>query len=299
MAPEIAVVVVTYNSSAVIGDLLDSLPAALAGLSARVVVVDNGSSDDTCDVVSRRGDCVLVREQNRGYAAGLNTGVRALPVEGPILLLNPDVRMDPGSVAVMASTLQQPRTAAVVPRLVDDHGQLSLSLRREPTLGRALGLGRTRRPALSETVQDHGAYASPHVTDWATGAVMLLSRECFDALGGWDESYFLYSEETDYCLRARDIGWVTRYEPAALAVHIGGQSGRSARIHAMQIVNRVRLFRRRHGRGASVLYLLLAVASETSWVLRGHHESATAIKALLVPGSRPVELGCSDRMLPS
>lgn len=127
---------------------------------------------------------------------------------------------------------------------------------------------------------------------------MLLSRECYDALGGWDESYFLYSEETDYCLRARDIGWLTRYEPAAVAVHIGGQSGQSARIHAMQIINRVRLYRRRHGPPASALYLTLAVASEASWVARGKRRSLTAIRALLMPTTRPSELGCSDRLLP-
>ena len=298
MSLEIAVVVVTHNSAPVIGDLLDSLPAALDGLSARVVVVDNGSSDATCDVVMARTDCTLVKADNRGYSAGLNVGVRANAADGPILLLNPDVRMQPGSVPALMAALDESRTAAVVPRLVDDQGRRADSLRREPTLARALGLGRTGHPRLSETVTEPQAYAAPQVTDWATGAVMLLSRECYDALGGWDESFFLYSEETDYCLRARDLGWVTRYEPSSVAVHIGGQSGRSARIHAMQIVNRVRLFRRRHAPVTSALYLLLSVASEASWLVRGNRKSATAIKALLVPSRRPPELGCSDRLLP-
>lgn len=298
MPPKIAVVVVTYNSSRVVGDLLDSLPAALDGLGAHIVVVDNGSSDDTCDVVLERADCTLIRAENRGYSAGLNRGVREVASDGPILLLNPDVRMLPGSIPPMVAALDGARTAAVVPRLVDDRGELAHSLRREPTLTRALGFGRTGRAALSETIVDQEFYDAAQVTDWATGAVMLLSRECYDVLGGWDESFFLYSEETDYCLRARDIGWLTRYEPAALAVHIGGQSGQSARIHAMQIVNRVRLFRRRHAPAPSLLYLLLAVASEASWLVRGNRKSSTAIKALLVPRSRPLELGCSDRLLP-
>jgi N-acetylglucosaminyl-diphospho-decaprenol L-rhamnosyltransferase len=296
--PELGVVVVTHNSAAVVGDLLDSLDAALAGVSAHVVVVDNGSTDDTCDVVEHRTDCELVRAENRGYSAGLNRGVRELAGDGPVLLLNPDVRLHPGSIPVMLTALARPRTAVVVPRLIDDTGRLAHSLRREPTLARALGLGRTGVPALSETIADGAAYEVAGPTDWATGAVMLLARECYDALGGWDETYFLYSEETDYCLRARDLGWSTRYEPSAVAVHIGGQSGQSARIHAMQIVNRVRLFRRRHGPAASALYLLLSVASEASWAVRGNRRSPAAIKALLVPRSRPPELGCSDRLLP-
>lgn len=298
MSPELGVVVVTYNSAPVVGDLLDSLPAALGGLPAHVVVVDNGSTDDTCDIVERRTDCELVRAQNKGYSAGLNRGVQAVASDLPVLLLNPDVRMHPGSVPAMVEALQQPRTAVVVPRLVDERGELAFSLRREPTLARALGLGRTGRPALSETVVDRDAYESAGVTDWATGAVMLLSRDCYRALGGWDESFFLYSEETDYCLRARDLGWSTRYEPAAVAVHIGGQSGQSARIHAMQIVNRVRLYRRRHAPAGATLYLLLAVASEASWLVRGQGRSLTAVTALLVPRMRPYELGCSDALLP-
>lgn len=298
MLPELGIIVVTYNSSAVIGKLLDSLPDALAGVGAHIVVVDNGSVDDTCDVVEQRTEVELVRAENRGYAAGLNRGVRALTGNGPVLLLNPDVLMCPGSIPALLEVLQQPRTAAVVPRLIDNVGELAFSLRREPTLARALGLSRTGRAALSEAVVHRAAYESAGVTDWATGAVMLLSRDCYEALGGWDESFFLYSEETDYCLRARDLGWFTRYEPTAVAVHIGGQSGQSARIHAMQIVNRVRLYRRRHSAVTSVLYLLLAVACEASWLLRGKRRSLTAVRALLVPRTRPNELGCSDRLLP-
>lgn len=298
MAAQLGIVVVTHNSAAVVGDLLDSLVAALAGIDAQIVVVDNGSVDGTGDLVASRTDCQLVRTTNRGYAAGLNHGVRVVTSDGPILLLNPDVRMHPGSIPIMIAALGLPRTGIVVPRLVDDTGHLAHSLRREPTFSRALGLGRTGRPALSETNVDLAAYESPGVTDWATGAVMLLSRDCYDALGGWDESFFLYSEETDYCLRASDRGWLTRYEPSAVAVHIGAQSGQSARTHAMQIVNRVRLFRRRHGPAVSALYLLLAVVAEVSRAVRGSSRSLAAIRALLVPGSRPSELGCSDRLLP-
>lgn len=298
MLPELGIIVVTYNSSAVIGKLLDSLPAALAGVASHIVVVDNGSVDDTCSVVEQRTGVELIRAENRGYAAGLNRGVRALPGNGPVLLLNPDVRMCPGSIPALLGALRQSHTAAVVPRLIDDVGELAFSLRREPTLARALGLGRTGRAALSEAVVHRAAYEAAGVTDWATGAVMLLSRDCYEALGGWDESFFLYSEETDYCLRARDLGWFTRYEPTAVAVHIGGQSGQSARIHSMQIVNRVRLYRRRHSAVTSALYLVLAVAGEASWLLRGKRRSLTAVRALLVPRTRPDELGCSDRLLP-
>ena len=296
--PDLAVVIVTYNSSRVVGELLDSLPAALDGLTAEVVVVDNGSADGTADQVAARGDCRIVRSANVGYAGGINRGVREAAPADAILILNPDARLSERSVAPLLETLREPGTGIVVPQLRSATGTLEPSLRREPTLLRALGLERTGVAALAERIHDKAQYAYPHLVDWAQGAVVLMSRECFDALKGWDESYFLYSEEVDLSLRARDLGLLTRYEPRSVAVHIGGQSGQNDVTHAMQIVNRVRLYRRRNGVLASWCYFWLAIASEASWVIRGHRPSRFAIAALLRPSLRPVELGCSDRLLP-
>jgi N-acetylglucosaminyl-diphospho-decaprenol L-rhamnosyltransferase len=116
---------------------------------------------------------------------------------------------------------------------------------------------------------------------------------------GWDESYFLHSEETDLSLRARDRGWATYYEPAARALHHGKRSGYDDRIHSMQIVNRVRLYSRRHGGAASWAYYGLNVLGELSWLARGNTESRASLQALLRPGRRPPEIGCSGRLLPT
>ncbi len=299
MRHDLTAVIVTYNSAHVIGDLLDSLPAALAGLAADVVVVDNGSADGTADVVAARGDCRLVRSVNTGYAGGINRGVRASSARGPILVLNPDVRLHPGSIPPLMAALRCPGVGIAAPQVRSATGRLELSLRREPTLPRALGLTRTRLPYFSEYVAGATAYSAPGTVDWALGAALLVSRSAHDLLGGWDESYFLYSEETDLALRARDAGLLTRYEPAAVVTHIGGQSGRSDATHIMQVVNRVRLYRRRHGRLASWCYLLVTAANELSRVPRGHPESAPAVRALLRPGRRPDCLGCRDQLMPT
>ena len=296
--PDIAVVIVTYNSAHVVGDLLDSLPGALGGLTADVVVVDNGSNDGTADLVTALGACRVVRSANVGYAGGINRGVREAAPARAILILNPDVRLHPGSLPLLLAALQEPGVGIAAPRVLTPQGDLHLSLRREPTLPRALGLTRTRLAVFSEYVWDPSAYTQPCTADWALGAVLLMSRTCYEALGGWDETYFLYSEETDLALRARDLGLLTRYEPRAVAVHIGGGSGRSYRTHAMQTVNRVRLYRRRHGALASWAYYWLIVANQMSRVPRGRRESWHAVVALLRPGSRPAELGCSGRRMP-
>lgn len=298
VTPDLGVVVVTYNSAHVIAELLDSLPAALGGLLADIVVVDNGSTDATVALLHGRGGCRVVRSSNEGYAAGINRGVAELTGVDAVLILNPDVRLAPGSVPALMSALRLPETGIAAPRVVEPDGSLFRSLRREPTLLRALGLGRSGHPRFSEYVTRAADYDIPHVVDWALGAVLLISRQCFDRLGGWDASFFLYSEETDFSLRAADLGLVTRYEPAAEAMHIGGQSGQSSKTHTMQIINRVRLYRRRHGRAASAAYFALTVASELSWYVRGNSRSLDAVKALLRPGRRPPELGVSTHLLP-
>lgn len=296
---DVAAVIVTYNSAHVVGQLLDSLPDAIDGLSSRVVVVDNGSTDGTIELLEARGDCELVRSTNDGYAAGINTGIRAAGTAGCILVLNPDVVMAPGSVVTMFKALSVPGCGIVAPRVEDLDGQLQLSLRRDPSLGRALGLSATNLSCLSEHLGRPADYRTARTVDWAVGAVLAVSWECHERVGEWDETFFLYSEETDYSIRARELGYTTRFEPAAVAVHIGQQSGSDETTHAMMVVNRVRFYRRRHGALASWSYLLANVCTECGWwLLRGARQSRTAVIALLVPSRRPAQLGDTGGLLP-
>ena len=291
-------VVITYNSRHVIEALLDSIPSAAGSLTVETIVVDNGSTDSTLEVLAGRADCAVIRSSNEGYASGLMRGIAAASGTGPVLILNPDVRLEPLSLPVMIEALARPGVGIVAPMLLTDTGELSPSLRREPSLLRAVGLNRTGLPLLSEYIKVGDAYRRPGAVDWALGAVLLMSRECLELSGGWDTSYFLYSEETDFCLRARDLGYTTWYEPRAQAAHIGGQSGQNEQTHAMQIINRVRFYRRRHGTVASWAYYVLTVCSELTWALRQGKKSRFAVVALLRPKLRPPQLNCGVRLMP-
>lgn len=299
MVPDVAVVIVTYNSAHVIGQLLDSLPAALAGLKANVVVVDNASADATVEVLGSREDCRLIRSTNVGYSAGINLGVRVAGPAEAILVLNPDVILHPGSVRPLLESVQRPGVGIAAPKTLGEDGSLEYSLRRTPSLLRAAGLNWTRLPIFSEFVTAPQAYRTSHEFDWAAGAALMVSRPCHDALGGWDESFFLYSEDTQLCLDARRSGFRTCYVPQSVVVHLRGQSGTSSATHAMMVINRVRLYRRRKGALAAWCYYCLCLLSELSWVARGRSCSWFAIKALLRPPLRPSALGCSTRLLPS
>jgi GT2 family glycosyltransferase len=291
----VAIVVVTYNSQACIADLLDSLDDSGAH---SIVVVDNGSIDATVQIVEGRTGVRLVRSTNVGYSGGINRGVREVPDADAYLILNPDLVVRPGLLAPLKAALEEPGVGVVAPLVLGSDGHRQDSLRREPTLLRALGLNGTGIPLLSEYVTGDDQYVAPRDADWALGAAVMFSRACYDAVGGWDESYFLYSEETDFCLRARDAGWRTRLVPDAVVVHHEGGSGRSDATHVMQIVNRVRLYARRHSTAAGYAYLGLTVLSELTWVARGHTQSRASIRGLLRPSTRPSVLGCGQSLLP-
>ncbi|HEX6872230.1 MAG TPA: glycosyltransferase family 2 protein, partial [Micromonosporaceae bacterium] len=113
----------------------------------------------------------------------------------------------------------------------------------------------------------------------------LISKACWDAVAPWDESFFLYSEETDFLLRARDAGFLTRLEPSAHAIHIGGNSRMAPWLWRLLTVNRVRLYRRRHGRAATALYWAAVLLREVSRALLGSRPSRAAAGALLSPST--------------
>jgi GT2 family glycosyltransferase len=251
-----AVVIVTYNSGRDIAGLLDSLPAAAAGLTLRVVVVDNGSVDATVGLVRDRRDVICVEANaNLGYAGGINVGRQHAGAWTALAVLNPDLVLEPGALRELFAALDEPGVGMAVPMLLEQDGRCYPSLRRELTLARAIGDGIfggrfARRPGwLSEIVRDAGEYRHRHAIDWAGGAAMLISAACDQAVGPWDERFFLYLEEVDYATRVRAAGLRIDFVPGARVRHRGGGSGQSPALTALMAVNRVRYIEK-HGRNA-------------------------------------------------
>ncbi len=295
-APDVLVAVVTYNSEQHVERLLSALPSALGDFQdACVVVVDNGSTDRTVELVRRHAPRAVVLESgaNIGYGAAIN---RALAHSRPgraVLVLNPDLAPAPGALAALVERLKSPGVGIAVPRIVDTAGRLKFSLRWEPTLLRAIGealLGghrAARHPALGDMIRDPDTYVDGATADWATGAVMAISRPVLDAIGGWDESFFLYSEETDYALRARDAGFALSFVADAEVMHPGGEMSRSPMLWSMLAVNRVRLYRRRHGFVAGGAYWLVVLLNESARAVLGRPTHRAAVRALFRGPSYP------------
>jgi len=196
---------------------------------------------------------------------------------------------------------QRNRQCDKVVTIRHDDGTPAKSLRRTPTVLRALGeavLGERagRYPSLGETVVDPAAYRRRGVTDWATGAAMLISADCARACGPWDESFFLYSEETDFALRAGDLGFATAFVPGAEVTHLGGESRVSPALWSLLVVNRVRLYRKRHSAAATAAFWAAVFLRESSRAMLGHRRSRRAVGALL---GRPVPQADPPRATPA
>jgi N-acetylglucosaminyl-diphospho-decaprenol L-rhamnosyltransferase len=293
--PGAVLIVVTWNSADVLPGLLDSLERGMAGLRWRLVVADNDSADDTADLVRKKApEALLVQTgRNAGYSAAINA---ALDAVGPldkttdaVLICNPDIRMQPGCGAALVRGLDLPGTGITAPLLFDGGGRTIRTLRREPNPLRLLGemvLGAHRAgrfPALGEQVADPAAYRGPTRADWVAGSLMALSRECVEACGPWDESFFLYSEETEYALRARSRGLATRLAPDAVAVHLEGEAAASPKLWTLLTLNRVRLYRRTHSAPASAAFWGASLMREASRAMLGRATSRAAVRALLSP----------------
>ncbi len=135
----VAICVVTYNSADQLAGLIDSIPAGAGDVPWQLVIADNASSDDTVVMVRRLApDARLVQVgRNAGYAAGMNAATRAADPFTAALVLNPDVRLDPGCLPELLAAIREPGVGIAVPQLTDAAGQLILSQRREPTVIRA------------------------------------------------------------------------------------------------------------------------------------------------------------------
>ena len=299
---DVAVVIVTHNSATDIAPLIDDLRVAALDTRLRVIVVDNQSSDGTVDMIRRHPDVTLIESnENLGYAGGINAGLPCADPCDAVLILNPDLALAFDTVTRLQLAAEAERIGAVVPLMLDGGGATFNSLRREPTLTRAIGdaiLGR-RLPArpgfLSETDSRPAGYREVRDVDWATGAALLVPATVFREVGPWNEEFFMYSEETDYFRRIRESGRLVRFEPAAVVKHSGRGSGTSTTLAMLKAVNRVRYVENHHGRVYSELFRGVVAFAEG---LRSYDPVHRRTFAVMLNRPRWGELAASSRRKP-
>jgi N-acetylglucosaminyl-diphospho-decaprenol L-rhamnosyltransferase len=224
----LGVVIVTYNSEAVIGACLDSL----RNTDARIVVVDNASNDTTREEVAGRPEVTLLANPwNRGFAAAVNQGIDALDCPY-VLLLNPDAELV-GGLDELIAACSPPGVAAASGKLIDERGEpeTGFQVRRFPSaasLGlEVLGVNRLW-PGNPVNRYYRCASLDPEAAaevEQPAGAFLLIKREVWRELGGFDERFTpLWFEDVDFCKRAVGAGYRIEYRPEAVAKHRGGHA---------------------------------------------------------------------------
>jgi GT2 family glycosyltransferase len=249
--PDLAAVVVTYNGLPYVERTLESV----AGLET--VVVDHGSTDGTVDLVRERFPEVrLFEQENLGLAAGWNRGIRETSAPY-VLVLNADAWLVGDAAEQLVRFAEEHERAGYVgPKLLNPDGTLQPSVRSFPTTWRLateylfLRKLAPRSRALNAFYGAGFGHDEARVVDFTKGAAFLLRRAAFEEVGPFDEEFFLFSEETDWCYRLRETGWQALFDPDAEAVHVGGASWRpqSATLFREQVKGHLRFLAKHRGR---------------------------------------------------
>lgn len=318
-APELSVIIVNWNVRDLLRRCLQSIvgsdalfiaagatgkPASRGpGWTAEVIVVDNASSDDSVAMLAREFPWVRViaNSGNAGFTRGNNQGL-AVSRGQYVLFLNPDTELAAGALQQMLTyAAAQPQVGIIGPQLRYGDGSLQSSRRRFPTLATFL-LESTvlqrwwpRNRVLSRYYMLDRPDDAVSEVDWVVGACMLVRRAVLDQIGGFDEGFFMYSEELDLCRRAVTAGWRVIYLPAAVVTHYEGKSSEQvvAARHKRFYRSRVRYVRKYHGAAAAfVVHSFVLLTFVFQWL----EEAAKWLAGFVIPAQRPQQPMRRERM---
>jgi N-acetylglucosaminyl-diphospho-decaprenol L-rhamnosyltransferase len=276
--PELVVITVSYHSDEVLPGFISSVRTATRRPHG-IVIADNAPTEHARAIAVRAGAEYLPMTRNAGYGGAVNAAVRTL---GPdvqwILISNPDVQLLPDSVDILLEHLtQDPQVGAAGPRVLNADGSTYPSARAVPSLrtgiGHALFANIWKANPWTRTYRaDSDHDDSPRDAGWLSGSCLLVRRDAFGAVGGFDEGYFMYFEDVDLGVRLAEAGYRNLYVPAAHVLHSGAHStsGEAPRMIAAHHESARRFIGRRY-RGpllAPIRWAIYGALTVRSWLLQ-------------------------------
>jgi GT2 family glycosyltransferase len=251
MSDDLAVVIVSTNEARWLTPCLSTLFEHVGSIDVNVVVADNESTDGTRELVERDfPDARVVTCENRGFSHANNRGVMTTDARY-VLFLNPDTEILEGSLDELVAAMDaRPEVGLAGVRQVTADGSLFPTVRRFPNALRLLGdaLGAERLPLrphwIGERETDLSRYGSELSCDWTSGSFMLARREALESAGYLDERFFIYSEETDLCLRMKRAGWEVRHLPTMTILHHAEKAGINPKMTAQDVYTRMQYARK-------------------------------------------------------
>jgi N-acetylglucosaminyl-diphospho-decaprenol L-rhamnosyltransferase len=263
---DLTIIIVSWNTSGLLSQCLNSVYETGSRFAFEVIVVDNGSTDDSVAMVGERFPAVkLIRnDRNLGFAAANNQGLE-IGSGRYFMLLNSDTIVLPNALDTLIELANQnPHVGVVGPMLLNMDGSLQKSWASFPSfLSEVVGQNfrhRTPVPAIPNTFE----------VDWIMGACMLVRSEVLQTVGVLDDDYFFYSEETDWCFRIKKQNWKIWYTTNTAIHHLGGGSTRRGSvIHLVRLYQaKLLFFRKNYGNFSSTLLRFGLALSNTFGVVR-------------------------------
>ena len=212
---KISLVIPNYNGGKYLLDCLKSIYATPPTFSLETILIDNASTDNSPAVAKKKFPQIqLIRlSQNYGFSRAVNAGIKKAKGDY-VLLLNNDIRLTPTAINALVKTLESnPRAGIVGGKMVDSQG-------------RFCSPGFNLNPYLGFTIYNQSGQNTEREVDWLSGAAMMIKKSVFSRVGLFDEKFFFYFEDTDFCLRVKKAGFKIIYQPRAKILHLGGLSSR-------------------------------------------------------------------------
>jgi N-acetylglucosaminyl-diphospho-decaprenol L-rhamnosyltransferase len=264
---DISILIVSWNVAHLLAVCLDSILAGSLNTpgapTVEIIVVDSASSDNTVEMLRTRYAQVkvLAQTENVGFTRGNNLAMEQ--AQGRyFMLLNPDTQVVGDAIVTMFRYLEANlRVGIVGPYTVNSDGTMQSTRRRFPSIAIGLFESTWLQPYAPKALLDYYYVVNgsdPRDTldvDWVQGSALMVRREVYDQIGGLDEGYVMYSEELDWCKRAKNAGWRVVYLGAAEIIHHGGKSTEQvvARSHILFQQSKLRYFHKYHGLAAALL----------------------------------------------
>ena len=262
---KLSIIIVSWNVRDLLAACLNSIDP-----HCEIIVVDSASSDDTVAMVSREYPWVklIAQQENVGFTRGNNIGLSAAEGEY-MMLLNPDTQVIEDALIKMVEFLDaNPEVGIVGPQTFNTDGTHQSTRRRFPTLLTAIFESTWLQPFAPRRILDHFYVrdvedSATADVDWVQGSALMARREVYEQIGGLDEHYIMFSEEMDWCKRAKIAGWRVAYLGDAHIIHHGGKSTEqvTARKHIYFQSSKLYYFRKFHGAAAALVLRIVLLAN--------------------------------------
>ena len=273
--PDVSVIIVTYNSAQVIIACIDSIVNNSQGIEVEILIIDNGSTDDTCAIIAQNHTdiTVITGHGNIGFAAGNNIGLQEAQGRH-FFILNPDTEISAGALNTLTDYADtHPEVGMIAPHVINPDGTLQHSTFRFPDLAQAFYGFFEKLVSIDSTRNGRYApesYENERSVEHILGAAIFVQRILWNQIGGMDDNYKLYFEETDWCYRARQQNWDLHYIPSATIMHRGAHSTSSTpeQNSVLFAQSQSRFYRTNLGLFSYLMLKIIALLGIEYWICR-------------------------------